>query len=121
MNGMRQIAVGVVQLDRVETDTGRALGRIDERGAHPRNIFERGLARCQPCPNGIADGAMVGHGSASGFTAPPRFRGRCAEALRPACAIWMPTLAVPLRRQCASTRAIAASLSSVRTARCIHG
>ena len=38
--------------------------------------------------------------------------GRCEEALRPACASWMQNLAVPLRRQCATMRAKAASLSS---------
>ena len=38
------------------------------------------------------------------FSAPPPSHGRCDDALRPACASWMPSLAVPMRRQCAMTR-----------------
>ena len=38
---MRQIAVRVVQLDGVEADPHRALRRIDERLAHPRDVVQR--------------------------------------------------------------------------------
>ena len=74
------------------------------------SVTSRGV--CQPSPNGIGEAAMVGHGSASGASEPPPSQGRCAEALRPEWAIWMPNLAVPARRAARMTRASAASLSS---------
>jgi hypothetical protein len=49
------------------------------------SVTSRGV--CHPSPNGIGDAAMVGHGSASGLSAPPPSQGRCAEPLRPEWAI----------------------------------
>src|SRR5215813_13993246 len=74
------------------------------------SVTSRGV--CQPSPNGIGEAAIVGQGSASGFNGPAPSHGRCAEPLRPEWAIWIPNLALPMRRACAITRAKAASLSS---------
>ena len=42
-------------------------------------------------PNGIALGAIVGHPPCSSDKCAPPFHGKSADALRPACAIWMPS------------------------------
>src|SRR3954470_9891566 len=54
------------------------------------NVATRGT--CQFGPNGIGDGPIVSQGSAPGGSGPPPSQGRCADALRPACASWMPSL-----------------------------
>ena len=63
-------------------------------------------------PGAIAEGPIVGHGSWPGFRPSPPSHGRAEEALRPACASWMPNFAVPMRLQCAMMRANASSQES---------
>ena len=94
----------------IRTERFAELTKASRTRAMSSRVAIRGT--CQFGPNGIGDGAIVCHGSWSGGSAPPPSHGRCEEALRPACAIWMPSLAVPVRRQWAMTRASAASLSS---------
>ena len=75
------------------------------------DVMARGVA--QPGANGSAEGAMVGQGS--GAPAPRASlltHGRLTEPLRPACAIWTPSLPVPMRLQWATTRASASSQAS---------
>ena len=74
-----------------------ALTKASRTRAMSSNVISRGV--CQPSPNGIADGATVGQGSCPGLSGPPPSQGRCAEALRPACASCTPSLAVPIQRK----------------------
>ena len=60
----------------------------------------------------IADGPIVSHGSSPAFSERAPSHGRAEDALRPACAIWMPNFAVPMRLQCAITRVMPASQAS---------
>ena len=111
---VQQVAVRHVQLDGVEADAHRPLGRGHEGVADALDIvavIARGVA--QPGENGSADGAMICHGS--GAPAPRASRltqGTLTDPLRPAWAIWTPILAVPMRLQCATTRASASSQAS---------
>ena len=73
-----------------------AAAKASRTRAISSSVIARGVA--QSAPNGTADGAMVCHGS--GAAVPPSplpSHGALAEPLRPACAIWMPILAVPMR------------------------
>ena len=82
-----------VQLDRIEAEphgARTAATNAARTAAMSSCVMARGV--CQPAPNGIADGAMVSHGSSPAASAWPPSQGRCAEALRPAWAIWMPSL-----------------------------
>src|SRR5579863_1911164 len=60
----------------------------------------------------MAEGAMVCQPPLSAAKNLPPRQGTSHEALRPACAIWMPIFAAPYLRQEASTRVIAASCAS---------
>src|SRR5678815_114239 len=74
----------------------------------------RAWGTCQPSPNGVALEDTVCHGSSLGASGAPPSHGRCVEALRPACASWIPNRVGPPRRRAAwSARSIAASLSTL--------
>ena len=55
---------------------------------------------------------MVGQGSSPAGKALPPSHGRCDDALLPACESWIASLALPMRRQWATTRVSAASQAS---------
>ena len=101
---------------RVEVPGSEFLTEIHEQPQALRALLEHESAYARVATAARERGAttvrMVGHGSSAGDSALPPSQGRCAEALRPACAIWMPNFAVPMRLQCATTRVNAASQSS---------
>ena len=65
----------------------------------------------------MAEAETVVHGrsgASAWLSGPPPFHGRCAEALRPAWASWMPSLTVGIQARAQSTiDLIAASFSSL--------
>ena len=74
----------------------------------------RACGTCQPSPNAVALDDTVCQGSSAGPSGAPPSHGRWVEALRPACASWMPNRVGPPRRRAAcSARSSAASLSSL--------
>ncbi len=72
---------------------------------------------CHLASKGIADAEQVVHGrsgASAWVSGPPPFHGRCAEALRPAWASWMPSLTLGIQARAQSTTGFSAvSFSSL--------
>ena len=72
---------------------------------------------CHLASNGIAEAETVVHGrsgASAWVSGPPPFHGRCAEALRPAWASWMPSFTWGIQPRTHSTTGFsAASFSSL--------
>ena len=92
---VQQVAVRGVQLDQVEARRDRPAGRgregLDDLGDAVARSSSAGSSRSPGKPSG--DGATGRQPPASSATAPRPSHGTWLDALRPACASWMPARA----------------------------
>ena len=109
---MQQIAVRAVQLEGVEADARR----VAAANFSTRDLISSRVSACGgslPSPSGIAEGATVCQPPSLTEIGLLPSKGAFFDPRRPACAICNAYFACPYLRQCASTRASAASFASL--------
>ncbi len=111
---VQQVAVGTVQLEPVDAEPQRALGRRHEAVAHaPEAFASSAWGATSPSAWATAEGASVRQpsGSSGAICAPPS-HGTRLEAFRPAWLIWIATGIGAYSRIASSTRPSARSVAS---------